>query len=191
MVNAQDGPAHSAPDAMQVSRATVDRDVFAQLYQAHAPAMLAYLLRRTGERALAEDLLSETFLRALKRWKQYRDDGVPVRFWLYRIATNLANSAARRRRLRQWILGDPGVPPASELYNSVTESTELSTLREQTRRALARLSADDQSILTLRFMEDLAIDDVARILRCPAGTVQSRTARARERLRRILEKEIS
>lgn len=189
----QTGAPRSAPEATAgarselelAGRAPFDRDAFGYLYQTHGPAIFNYLLRRAGDRARAEDLLSETFLRALKSIHRFEQQNVSIRFWLYRIATNLANSAARRRRFKILLFGEDIKP--DHITNPKGAPAEMSPARLRASAALARLPARDQAILVLRFVEDLSIEDTARILECPAGTVQSRTARARERLRRNLE----
>jgi RNA polymerase sigma-70 factor (ECF subfamily) len=76
-------------------RASVDREAFGVLYRRHAGAILNYLKRRTGDTAAAEDLCSETFLRAIVNIHRFRPRDAAFRTWLFRIATNLANSRAR------------------------------------------------------------------------------------------------
>jgi RNA polymerase sigma factor (sigma-70 family) len=113
---------------------------------------------------------------------------VPFRSWLYRIATNLASSAFRRRRWRILLLGDAGAAAAGAAKGAQSEPQRNEDARQRAREALASLGAADQAILVLRFVEGLSIEEVAAILRCPPGTVQSKTARARERLRRRLDR---
>lgn len=177
--------AHNENEDSLVRRARSDREAFGVLYRSHAPWILAYLLRRSGDSTVAEDLTAETFLRALTGIRNFRSQGIPFRFWLYRIATNLANSAVRRRRWRSVFFG--GSEHHAEAVVATPERDEA-VLQQDARAALSALPAHDQSLLVLRFVEGLSIDEVARILQCPPGTVQSRTARARERLRRRLER---
>jgi RNA polymerase sigma-70 factor (ECF subfamily) len=173
-------------EAELVERAPVDREAFGALYRAHAPAILNYLRRRLGDGAAAEDLTAETFLKAFVGIRRFQARGLPFRAWLYRIATNLANSAQRRRRLRFLLFGDrPIEAKAAECKPNHDEGA-----RHRARAALATLSANDQAVLVLRFVEGLSIEEAAQVLGCPPGTIQSRTARARERLRRRLERSV-
>lgn len=175
----------SEPEAALVERARGDREAFGELYRLHAPAIFNYLRRRAGNVNVAEDLTAQAFLKALSKMHRFRAEGIPFRFWIYRIATNLANSNARRERWRRAIFGSnkndfttiAGAPPVPASAAAEADA----------RRMLAGLAPDDQTLLILRYVEEFTIDEVANILRCPAGTVQSRAARARERLKRILQ----
>lgn len=159
-----------------VERAKVDRDAFGILYRTHAPRIHSYLRRRLGNESAAEDVLADTFCRALSSIGRFRTQGVAFRYWLYRIATNLANSKIRKRRLSRLVFG--GIVgdefPSQAKPSSSASADDAGGIRA----AMARLDAGDQSILILRFVEELSIKEVANIINCNVGTVQSRTARA-------------
>jgi len=181
LTTAAQAPA-DAPEAALLERARTDRDAFGAIYRAHAPAVLGYLRRRTRCAAAAEDLLAETFLRALAAIPHFRSQGVPLRAWLYRIATNLANTWVRRQRVRRALF----LPVGDEALKSAAADGSAPSDDGAVRRALAKLSAADQAVLILRFVEELNIEEAAQVLGLPPGTVQSRTARARERLKQLL-----
>ena len=160
-----------------IERAKHDSQAYAELYRQHYGAIAGYLLRRTGDRHAAEDLASETFLSAWKALRGYRDRGVPFRSWLMRIATNKANRWSRdlkRRRRHVRALG---------LENRASDSQHTST---GIQRALLGLAERDQAVLVLHHVEGLSVAQVADVLGTREGTVKSRLARARDRMRAAL-----
>ena len=168
-----------------LERAGHDREAFALLYRRHRRLLLDHVYRRTGDVHTTEDLVSDVFLTALRTLPRYRYRGVPVRFWLLRIATNAVNRWARRQR--RWsvrivsaehIETVPAEPPP--------EGGEVDP--EYARRALLALPPKYQSVLALHHMDGLAVTEVAAILGCRVGTVKSRLSRARHALRAALTK---
>ena len=161
-----------------IDRARTDPRAFANLYRLHGPAIANYLHRRTGDAHATEDLLSETFLAAMKSLHRFRHNGTPLRFWLYRLATNASNrwmrALARRRRRETLRAINPDAPARTlERGHDIALATH----------ALQRLSASHQSVLVLHIVEELTLEQVALVLGCRVGTVKSRLFRAREALR--------
>lgn len=143
---------------------------------------VAYALTRNASDA--DDLAQETFVRAFRAIGRFRA-GEPLYPWLSRIAVNLTYSLFRQRRRhpetsieplvesgRQWAADDDPAERAAE-----------SERHERLAAAFAGLSHEHQAVLTLRVVEDLSYDDIARALGVPAGTVMSRLSRARAELR--------
>lgn len=95
------GMAAVVPEAALAERARSDAAAFDVLYRRHHAAIGAHLHRRTGAVTETEDLLSETFLRALKGLPRFRARGVELRHWLHRIATSVAHRGSATRRRRQ------------------------------------------------------------------------------------------
>ncbi|MGH2723490.1 MAG: SigE family RNA polymerase sigma factor [Actinomycetota bacterium] len=146
----------------------------ADLYRLHAPeaARLAYLL--TGDRALAEDLVHEAFVRMFGRFRDLRH-AEAFRSYLRTTIVNLVRSHFRRVRVERAYLererGRPDVPgPAPEG-------------REEMWQALRRLSERQRAAIVLRYYEDLTEAQTAEVLGCAVGTVKSLVARGIERLR--------
>ncbi len=168
-----------------VERAKHDREAFALLYRQHYRTLSSYVYRRVGDVHATEDLGADVFLTALRTLPRFRYRGVPLRFWLLRIATNAVNHWARgqRRRMVGHIEPDQIAAPASDPASSSGEVD-----KEQARRALLSLSPKHQTVLALRYFEGLAVEDVAAVIGCRTGTVKSRLARAREALRASLNR---
>jgi RNA polymerase sigma-70 factor (ECF subfamily) len=150
--------------------------------------MYAYIYRRVGDVAQAEDLTSELFLRvlnAVQNERTWRDSFVA---WLYRIAHNLVVDAYRRRPPPLVPLEDlPLESDAEDPEEVVQKGADRSWLRA----ALGRLTADQQQVLALRYGEGLTAKETARIMEKTTGAVEATQHRALAALRRILAKERS
>jgi RNA polymerase sigma-70 factor (sigma-E family) len=163
---------------MAITGAEQDEDAggrLAELYRRHAPeaVRLAYLL--TGDRALAEDLMQEAFVRVFGRFRDLRN---PDAFGAYLRTTivNLSRSHFRRAKVerayvaREASAPGPGDPPDVGA-------------REEMWQALLGLPERQRTAIVLRYYEDLSEAQTADAMRCPAGTVKSLVSRGIERLR--------
>jgi RNA polymerase sigma-70 factor (ECF subfamily) len=147
------------------------------LYEAHGPALLAYLKRLAGGREMAEDLLHETFTCALRRPEQMAEVVTP-RAWLFAIARNTAISSLRKRR---------DIP---EPLRDVAERTEAEDPRfDDMRRAIAELPDELREAIELRLRQELTYEEIAAVLSIPVGTVRSRLHRAVQQLRDAMRKD--
>ncbi len=163
-----------------------DRAAFVALYRQHYALIVRYVARRVGDRHAVDDLVGEVFLAALRGLPGYRDRGLPVRAWLYRIATTTVNRWARRQR--RWSLRRP-LDAVRELAARTGAPPVESDRRfdaEQVRRALGSLPVRYQAALALHYLEGLGVEEAALALGCRPGTVKSRLARGRAALRRRL-----
>lgn len=173
-------------DAEVVERSLREPEMFAALFDRHAPRIHRYIARRVGRDA-ADDLVAETFLAAFATRRRYdartRDAGP----WLYGIATNLVGQRhrdeLRQFRIRQSAALDPD--PVGHGDRVLTEVTARG-LREPLNAALAGLAREERDVLILIAWELLSYDETARALGVPTGTVRSRLHRARTRLRAAL-----
>ena len=154
---------------------------FERLYAAEAQALFGFLAYRTGDRALAEDLLADTFERALRSRKRYDRRRGPAKAWLYTIALNLLRDHARRAAAegRAFERVGPG-PPAVEAPEAAVEH------RDVVQRALAGLSPEERDAIALRFGADLTVPEMAEALGEPLTTVEGRVYRALRKLRDAL-----
>jgi RNA polymerase sigma-70 factor (ECF subfamily) len=174
-----------AEEAALVRRACSDPDAFALLVRSHYTAMADHLVRRTGDEHATEDLLSELFLAAYRGLDGYRDRGIPIRFWLYRIATRLANRWARRHRRPL-----APVDAARDVADPTPDTAIAAEARDEADRVralLLELAPRHQAVLALHYLEGLGIDDVAAVLDVRPGTVKSRLSRARDQLRKRMQ----
>ncbi|MFI5300346.1 MAG: sigma-70 family RNA polymerase sigma factor [Polyangiales bacterium] len=164
------------------STAAITREALAQ-----ADGLYRLARRLTGSNADAEELVQETFARALGARDPMRV-GSNVRAWLYRILRNAHIDALRRRRANPVSLSRDGedLDAASVDGEMLRDDRELDRLRglvaEEIERALATLSPDARTIVLLDH-EGLSEVELAEVLGCAIGTVKSRLSRARVALR--------
>jgi RNA polymerase sigma-70 factor (ECF subfamily) len=170
----------SDSEAQLVERAKREPEAMAQLYREHRLPIARYVLRRVADRGEAEDIVAEVFLTMVRCLPRYRQRGAPFRAWLYRLATDQIGRWARRRRRRM----------VRQLNDEIGQqaSAAQQDQAELLRLGLAALPARFQSVLSLHYLEELSIAEIAQILRCAEGTVKSRLCRGRDMLRTKLER---
>ena len=147
------------------------------------PALRRYARSFAKDKSTADDLVQDTLEQAVSRWYQRRADG-DARAWVFSILHNLAISGIRQaaRRGQHLPLDD-----AHESDVAVRFAQEDGLRRRDILTALSQLPEDQRSILLLVSVEDMSYAQVAGILDVPIGTVMSRLARARSRLRKLME----
>jgi RNA polymerase sigma-70 factor (ECF subfamily) len=158
-----------------------DKDAFTAVVERYQGAIGRYLLRLVGDRALAEDLCQETFFRAYRAIFKTSDD-LALKPWLYRIATNLAYSALRRRRPDTLPLehlerrGRPGKPAYLE---------RRAAQRDLVQCVLAQLSLDYAVPLVLSAVEGLSYHEIADVLELSGEATRKRIYRAKQQFRAL------
>ena len=146
-----------------------DVDAFAGLFRASLPLLFRTLYGRCGDRSLAEDLTSETYLRALRSLDGFEGGSRDFLAWIMRISRNLYLDHVKSGRVR-WETVVDEMPTVAALSNP--ESEALAAIEgAELRRALEQLTAEQQEVLYLRFLEGLPISDVARIVGRNEGAV--------------------
>ena len=170
---------HTDDEGALIAQARSDRNAFAVLYRRHYRLLADHVYRRTGDAHVTEDIVADVFLTALRTLPRYRYRGVPVRFWLLRIATNAVNHWARRLRRRPTTALEPDRLSAPAAEGNPDNIAEI----QRARQALLTLPPKFQSVLSLRYFESLSVVEIATVIGCGVGTVKSRLARAREALR--------
>ena len=155
----------------------------------HIDSLYRYALVLTRNRVDAEDLVQETYVRAMEAFSRLRENS-NVKGWLFTILRNLWLNELRRKRTGPMLVevdtqsqfGD-GIPgnflDAQEMLESAESAKEV-------RHAIDQLPTDFKEILVLREFEELSYQEIATVLDCPAGTVMSRLGRARAKLRSVL-----
>jgi RNA polymerase sigma-70 factor (ECF subfamily) len=159
-------------------------DTFERLFEEHAERLFSFLAYRTGNRALAEDLLSATFERALRSRQRFDPRRGSERRWLYTIALNLLRDHARRKAHEGRVLQTVGAGTPLEERDAGLDAVAH---RDELHRALATLSDSEREALALRFGADLKLREVARILGDGESAVEGRIYRALRKLRAELD----
>ncbi len=160
-------------------------DAFERLFEEHAERLFSFLAYRTGNRALAEDLLSETFERVLRSRQRFDPRRGSERRWLFAIALNLLRDHARRQTHEERVLRTVAADSPSQQSDAGMAAVEH---RDELQRALATLGEDEREALALRFGADLKLRDVARILGDGESAVEGRIYRALRKLRAELDR---
>ena len=159
---------------------------FGAVFDRHATAIHGYIARRLGRDA-ADDLVAETFLVAFRQRGRYDPGQASARPWLYGIATRLI-SRRRRDEVRFFrAIARTGIDPAADpvaepVADEGIRRADARTLHRQLAGALAGLAAADRDALLL-VADGLSYAEAAQALGVPAGTLSSRLARARRKLR--------
>jgi RNA polymerase sigma-70 factor (ECF subfamily) len=152
----------------------------------HIDGLYRYAMVLTRNRTEAEDLVQETYARAIQAMGSLKA-GSNVKGWLFTILRNVWLNQLRRRRTAAEIDVDEGVANLAVETSKDPHALYVSKLeREQVREAIQQLPVDFREIILLREYEELSYQEIADILDCPAGTVMSRLGRARSKLRALL-----
>jgi len=152
------------------------------LYSRHAKALHGYVGQFCPDRASADDIVQETFIRAWRHLPQLSVNDQPLRPWLYRVARNLLIDAHRAARARP--VSAPG-QPAGEIGTDSGLDEVLD--RQLVSAALAHLSPAHQSVLVETFYRGGTMATIARELGIPHGTARSRLHYALDAMRKQLE----
>src|SRR3954470_16368467 len=144
-------------------------DHFERLYADEAQRLFAFLAYRTGDRALAEDLMADAFERALRARRRYDPRRASARTWLYSIALNLLRDHVRRapaggRALERGAAGARGAP---DPLASVDD-------RDAVQRGMGELAPEEREAVALRFGAELSVPEIARLLDVPLTTAEGR-----------------
>jgi RNA polymerase sigma-70 factor (ECF subfamily) len=152
------------------------------LFERHHHGVFDFLCRTTGNRAVAEDLTQEVFVRMLKHRSTYRDEGC-FATWMFGIARNLRTDHFRKRR--------PVEPLDEEVRETAARTPGPSRLVEQTEEtallteALLRLREDRRELIVLARYREMRYEDIADLLGVDTGTIKTRMHRAVKELRDI------
>ena len=162
--------------------ADFQRDALQHLNALYNFAM--YLTRNPPE---ADDLVQETYLRAF-RFSHRFQTGTHLRAWLFQILRNTFLTFYRLRE-REAAIAENGVPDWDTPMFHDTPLDEGTAMEAHTdlERAMRRLPEEFRTVLLLAEVEGMPLEEVARVMECPVGTVKSRIFRAKERLRGLLK----
>lgn len=171
-----------------------DADAFEQLLLEHQKNVYNLCYRMAGNPDDAMDLLQGTFLRAWRCLDQYQFASA-FSTWLYRLCSNICIDFLRRRRRQQTVPltfedadGEEqtyAVPDAQPLPE---EQVELKLTREILQAAMTQLLPEHRAVLPLRVVNEMSYEQIADVLDIQIGTVKSRLSRARNQLKKILER---
>jgi len=153
----------------------------------HLDALFNLAVYLTRNRSQASDLVQETYLRAF-RFSHRFEPGTHLRAWLFQILRNTFLTFYRLRE-REPVASQDGVPDweTPMFHDAPEQNSGVMDAHTDLERALRRLPEDFRTVLLLAEVEGMPLEEVARVMDCPVGTVKSRIFRAKERLREFLK----
>jgi RNA polymerase sigma-70 factor, ECF subfamily len=177
--------AEAVPDKELLARhAQGDPHAFAELVQRHRDRMWAVALRTLGDPEEAADALQDAFLSAYRAVGRFRGEAA-VTTWLHRIVINACLDRLRRQSIRPAVpMGDDATLDAVAPKNP--DPTALHEVALDVAAALRQLPTEQRAALILVDMMGYGVDEAARVLEVPTGTIKSRCARGRARLAPLL-----
>ena len=179
-------------DQAILMQAAKDHSYLSVLVQRYRTPLFNFAYRFVGLRETAEDIVQETFLRCLKH-SHKRPPIQHVSTWLYTITGNLAKTELRRRKRWHSVPITPNEDSeATSFFEPVDknplpdEKTDTWMTHHAIVQAIERLPEEFREAVLLRDMSGLSYGEIARIARCPIGTIKSRVNRGRIRLQKDL-----
>ena len=171
-----------------------EREAFEREAMPHLDALHGYAMHLARNSADAEDLVQETYVKALKNYKRYTA-GTNCRAWLFRIMTNTFFNLQRSRKRRRSVDTD-GMPDIEMqvaehyqdqgIYRPLEAQVLDRVVSQHMQDALASLPDDFRTVLLLADLQDFSYKEIAEVCDCPVGTVMSRLYRARKAMQRKL-----
>lgn len=174
-------------DAELVAQAQEDPQRFARIYERYVQKLYSYVYYRTGDTSDAEDLTARVFVQAMNHLPRYRERGIPISAWLYRIAHNLIANWHRDNGRRKVVPLDDHVAHSlqAEEPETVTESRE-----EHARLldAVRQLPPERQELIILKFVERMSNAEIGKVMGRSEGAIKSLYHRTLLALRDYMKK---
>jgi RNA polymerase sigma-70 factor (ECF subfamily) len=167
-------------------RMNLDRPEFEKLALEQLDMLYRIARRLARDQATAEDLVQETYLRALRSYQTFDLQQYGIRPWLLRIMHNLHTTRYQREKRQPIAMEDAKLEAATPLENGDARASGMANLwdhmDEELMKAVTSLPEEYQVVMMLWAVEDLSYKEIAESLEVPIGTVMSRLHRARRRL---------
>ncbi len=172
-------------DSLLARARKLDEQALAAIHDEYYPVIYRYLRYRLEDEHLVEDLAAEVFLRFLDALRRKGSDIRDARAWLFGTAANLINDHLRKKYRRH----EEDLEDYEFLAGTITPEHEIESndLYRHIRHALQNLTAEQQQVISLRFLLEYSVEETAQIMRKTAGAVKVLQFRALGSLRRLLE----
>jgi RNA polymerase sigma-70 factor, ECF subfamily len=166
-----------------IEKAKKNPAFFQPLYEKYAETIFYFLYRRTNDEELAADLTSQTFLKALENLHKFKHIGLPLVAWLYRIASNEANTHFRKSKTT------PTFSLEALFAHRIAEETADSMTEERLTKlavCLSELAEADMLLLQLRFYEEKSFKEIGFILDITEANAKMKLYRLLEKLKKMM-----
>ena len=172
-----------AEEKKEVDKQRAKENRLASLYDEYFDKIVSYIYVRIGDKDEAENLTGEVFMRALESLKSYKERGIPMQAWLFKIAHNLIVDHLRKITKRKTVPIDTVLIESGE--DPVT-TAEKNIKIEKVNEAMQKLTPVQREVVQLRFFGGLSSKEAGAMLKKSDGAVREMQHAAIERLRRLL-----
>ncbi|RDU34870.1 RNA polymerase sigma factor SigW [Neobacillus piezotolerans] len=169
-----------------------DQDAFAEIVELYKDKLYQLGYRMLGNRHEAEEIAQEAFIRAYVNINSYNQE-YKFSTWLYRIATNLCIDRIRKKKPDYYLDAEMAGTEGLTLYSRIPSDSplpekevEMMELQETIQGEIVKLPEKYRSVIVLKYIEELSLNEISEILDLPLGTVKTRIHRGREALRKQL-----
>lgn len=166
--------------------AVSDPDALTELYEYYFPRVYQYLLGKTKDSSLADELVSETFIRMYQHLEQFDPAKGAFSTWLFRIAQNVMNKYYGNKSYTMNAPWDEDFDPADDWQATPEEHTLTQERTAELRAAIMRLPERQQKILEMTYWLEMNSTEIARQLGMAPSSVRVALKQARDRLKKIL-----
>jgi RNA polymerase sigma-70 factor, ECF subfamily len=169
-----------------------DQDAYAEIVEIFKDKIFQLCYRMLGNRHEAEDMAQEAFIRAYVNITSFN---INLKFstWLYRIATNLCIDRIRKKKPDYYLDAEVAGTDGLTMYSQVPADTALPEdevesieLQDTIQKEISKLPEKYRTVIVLKYIEELSLNEISEILDMPLGTVKTRIHRGREALRQQL-----
>ncbi|MDE3840646.1 RNA polymerase sigma factor SigW [Bacillus methanolicus] len=169
-----------------------DQNAFGEIVELYKDKVFQLCYRMLGNRHEAEDIAQEAFIRAYVNINSFN---INLKFstWLYRIATNLCIDRIRKKKPDYYLDAEVSGTDGLTMYSQIAADTALPEeelqsleLQETIQKEISKLPEKYRTVIVLRYIEELSLNEISEILDLPLGTVKTRIHRGREALRQQL-----
>ena len=169
-----------------IKRAKSDPGAFAELYELYYEGVFHYCIRRLFDRHGAEDVTSTVFFKVMRNLDSFEGDAMAFRNWLLRIATNAVNDHLRHKRMRLTAMQRVAADSQDEAQ-TIEAAPDLIEKKTRLKRALLGLKPKYQTVIALRFFENMKLAEIGLCLGEKPSTIRTRLSRATAMLRQKLD----
>ncbi|PLR95499.1 RNA polymerase sigma factor SigW [Bacillus sp. T33-2] len=169
-----------------------DQNAYAEIVELYKDRVFQLCFRMLGNRHEAEDMAQEAFIRAYININSFNQN-LKFSTWLYRIATNLCIDRLRKKKPDYYLDAEVPGTEGLNMYSQVASDTELPEdelesleLQDMVQKEISKLPDKYRSVIVLKYIEELSLNEISEILDLPLGTVKTRIHRGREALRQQL-----
>ncbi len=164
-----------------------ESEAFGLLYDKHFDSIYRFIYLKTGSKVDAEDISHQVFLSAWQKIEKYKFQGFPFSSWLYKIASNAVIDHWRTRKpdISIELVKDDFLGELPEFHEKVDQKFELRFVSN----AIPKLESDQQSVIIMKFVDELSNKEIAGILDKSEGAIRVIQHRALRQLRKLIEEE--